>query len=114
MNLSPEAKEWIHALLNQEIDKAVAPLHQQIDQIDDWANGVFAALDDLMPVLLKTHPDIANYLEPLWRKASEQYDTADSQGQAAEFHETQPLLEARKMLYRKLSLLKAWPSPALG
>lgn len=112
MALNPETTEWVRALLQQEIGKAVAPLRQEIDQVDDWANGVFAALNDLLPPLLKKHPDIAHDLEPLWRYASEQYDTLDSTGQADDFHETQGLLEARKMLYRHIALLHAWPPRA--
>ena len=112
MSLTPDTTEWVRALLAQEIEKAVAPLRQEIDQLDDWANGVFAALSDVMPVLLKTQPEIACYLEPMWREASEQYDRIGSIGQADDFHGTQALLEASKMLYRQLALLKAWPAPA--
>lgn len=112
MAINPETTEWVRALLQQEIDKAVAPLRQELDQVDDWANGVFCALSDLMPVLLKTQPEIARYLEPMWRKASERYDHIGSTGQADDFHETQALLEARKTLYRRLAVLKAWHAPA--
>ena len=114
MSLTPETTEWVRALLQQEIDKAVAPLHQKIDQLDDWSNGVFAALADLLPALLKKHPDIAADLEPMWAYASEQYDKLSSTGQADDFHETQELLEARKILYRQLALQKAWPQHAQG
>jgi len=112
MSLTPETTEWVRALLQQEIEKAVAPLHQKIDQLDDWTNGVFAALSDLLPPLLKKYPDIATDLEPMWRYASEQYDTLSSTDQADDFDETQELLEARKVLYRQLALLKAWPPHA--
>lgn len=112
MAINPETTEWVRALLQQEIDRAVAPLRQEIDQLDDWANGVFCALSDLMPALLKTQPEIARYLEPLWRKASERYDHIGNTDQAEDFHETQPLLEARMTLYRQLASVRAWPVPA--
>lgn len=112
MSLDPETTSWVRALLAQEIDKAVAPLRQELDQVDDWANGVFAALSDLLLPLLKKHPEIAQELQPLWQGASEQYDKLEGVAQADDFHETQYLLEARKMLYRKLSALQAWPAPA--
>lgn len=114
MAINPETTEWVRALLQQEIGKAVAPLRQEIDQLDDWANGVFAALADLLPPLLRKHPDIAADLEPLWRYASERWQhlqQPQAQGQAVDFHETEHLLEARKMLYRQLAGLKAWPTP---
>ncbi len=112
MSLTPETTEWVRALLAQEIEKAVAPLRQELDQLDDWANGVFAALADVLLLLLLVQPDIAVALEPLWRAAAEQYDRLDTLGQADDFHETQALLEARKMLYRQLALRKLWPAPA--
>lgn len=103
--------EWVRELLAQEIEKAVAPLRQEIDQTDNWANGVFAALEDLLRVLLVKHPDIAAELAPLWRGAAERFDNIGSIEQADDFHESQELLEARKMLYRQLALVKAWPEP---
>lgn len=112
MSLSPETTSWVRELLQQEIDKAVEPLRRELDELDDWANGVFCALSDLMPVLLKTQPEIARHLEPMWRNASERYDHIGSTDQADDFRETQYLLEARKMLYRQLALLKAWPEPS--
>ena len=114
MAINPETTSWVRELLAQELEKAVAPLRQEIDQVDDWANGVFAALSDLLVPLLKKHPDVALELEPLWRYASEQYDKLEGIGQAEDFHETQRLLEARKMLYRQLQTFRAWPAPAQG
>lgn len=114
MAIDPETTQWVRALLDQEIERVVAPLRQQIDQVDDWANGVFVVLSDLLVPLLKKHPDVALELEPLWRYASEQYDKLDGSGQAEDFHETQGLLEARKMLYRQLQTFRAWPAPAQG
>ena len=110
MTTTPATTAWVQ----QEIEKAVAPLRQQIEVLDDWSNGVFAALADLLPLLLKAQPDIAAALAPLWRDASVQYDRLGTVGQAEDFHETQALLEARKMLYRRLDLLKAWPPHAQG
>ena len=111
MTPPPATTEWVRELLAQEIDKAVAPLRQEIDQLDDWANGVFAALEDSLRVLLVKHPGIAAELAPLWRDAAEQFDKLGSSGQSEDFHQTQELLEARKMLYRQLALLHVWPLP---
>lgn len=111
MNTTPENAAWVKALIAQEVEQAVAPLRQKMDELDDWANGVFAALADVLPPLLKSQPEIARYLEPMWRDASERYDRIGSIDQADDFDETQELLEARKVLYRQLALLKAWPAP---
>ena len=116
MAINPETTSWVRELLAQEIEKAVAPLRQEIDQVDDWANGVFAVLADLLPELLQTHPQLGQRLMPLWQEAAERYDTLGRQadGQADDFHETQWLLEARKMLYRQLVASGSWPGPDRG
>lgn len=111
MTLSPEAAEQMRALLQQEVGKAIEPLRQQIDQVDDWANGVFAALEDVVLLLKSKRPEWVAELEPSWHKAAEQYATLELGGQADDFHQTLALLEARKMLYQKLRLLGAWPAP---
>ena len=112
MAINPETTEWVRALLQQEIERAVAPLRQELDELDDWANGVFAALADVLPLLLRKNPEIAVVLEPMWRGAAERWEhlqQPQAQAQADDFHETEHLLEARKMLYRQLAVLKAWP-----
>ena len=57
MAINPETTEWVRALLQQEIERAVAPLRQELDELDDWANGVFAALADVLPLLLRKNPE---------------------------------------------------------
>lgn len=111
MSINPETSSWVRELLQQEIEKAVAPLRQEIDQVDDWANGVFVALQDVLIALLKIQPALADELVPMWKLASERYQQLEqAPGQADDFDETTYLLEARKMLYRQLAALGAWPS----
>jgi len=114
MTQSPETTEWVRALLSQEIERAIAPLRQEIDRLDDWSNGVFAALSELLRPLLAEHPEIAATLASSWRRASEVYDTLGSEGQAADFHETQELLEARKILFRLLPAFEEFRAPGLA
>lgn len=112
MNPTPATTEWVRELLAQEIEKATAPLRQQIDQVDDWANGVFAALSEVLRPLLAANPELAATLAPTWRRASEQYDKLDTEPQADDFHETQALLEARKVLFRLLPAFEPFRAPA--
>lgn len=110
MAINPETTEWVRALLQQEIDRAVTPLRRELDELDDWANGVFAALQDVLIPLLKAQPDLARTLQPLWQLAAQRHERLEQEtGQAEGFHETAALLEARKMLYRQLALLGLWP-----
>lgn len=89
-----------------------ARLREEIDKVDDWANGVYAALRDVLLVLLRSQPDMAGSLAPVWREASERWEAVTRQtGQAEKFHEKAELLEARKMLYRQLVALGLFPAP---
>lgn len=109
MAINPETSAWVRELLQQEIERAVAPLRQEIDQVDDWANGVFAALEDVLLPLLKERPDLARKVQPLWRLAAQRHEQLGrSPGQADDFHETAHLLEARKMLYWRFATAGVW------
>lgn len=115
MAINPETSAWVRELLQQEIERAVAPLRQELDQLDDWTNGVFAALEDVLIPLLKAQPDIAHKLQPLWQLAAQRYEQLEqSHGQADDFHETAALLEARKMLYQQLANFGIWPEQPRG
>ena len=96
--------------MSDELREEVAQLRAELDRLDDWANGVFAALSDALLPLLKANPQTAAYLAPIWRSAAERFDEVQTEpGQAGDFHETAELLEARKMLYRQFAILGVWP-----
>jgi hypothetical protein len=109
--LSPELAAWLQARICEAVEQAVTPLRVQIEQVDDWANGVYVALSEVLVPLLKLQPELALYLQPLWADAAHRYAQLEHSVQADDFHETLELLEARKMLYEHLDLLKAWPQP---
>jgi len=74
---------------------------------------VFAALLDLLLPLLKTHPELSDTLEELWRQAAEQYaELEQNPSRRAVLQATPELLEARKMLYWVLGQLGHWPHPS--
>lgn len=93
--------------LRQEI----AELRAEIDRVDEWANGLFLALVEVLPLLLKQHPEVVERLEPMWRRAADRY-TARQANPAQHVDEEGPigLLEPRKMLYRQLDTLGVWGS----
>lgn len=90
-------------------------LRAEIDRVDDWANGVFAALLEVLFPLLRAHPEIAKELAPVWQRIAERFD-AQTKGkrQAGNFHEPDEMLEARAMLYRELSKFGVFPPPWSG
>lgn len=101
----------ISAAVRSAVQQETAALRAEIDRVDDWANGVFSVLLELLPPLLKTHPEIAAALEPKWKASAERYEKVlQLQGQSEHFHESPEHLEARKMAYRVLLVQKAWPS----
>lgn len=111
MALTSDDIETITRLIRSEH----AQLRAELDRVDDWANGVFLALQDLLPSLLKAHPDTAAAVADMWRKAAEQYDQVAA-GHAVTDVDGDPVtlefLEARKMLYRSLGHLSGiWPEP---
>ena len=81
-----------------------------MDEVDDWANGVFLALQDLVYVLAREYPKVVPPLTDTWRQDAARYaeleqGAAPDPGQPNE----QALLEARKMLYRMGVVTKVFP-----
>lgn len=102
MNENESLKEEIAALREQ-----IALLKQEIDSVDDWANGIQLSLIALLPFLLRGHPE-ANKAETTLRGLRDRYlalVNRPSRDEPAERY------EAAKMLYEELSLLGAWRQP---
>ncbi|WP_156523229.1 hypothetical protein [Bordetella ansorpii] len=99
-----------------QLRSELALLRTEVAQLDDWANGVFAALQDALLPILRDNPLLAAELGGRWSEVSERFDRLEtSTGQHEDFHETQELLEARKMLFRTFQLLGLWSSrPSRG
>lgn len=83
-------------------------LKKECDHVDDWANGIFLALFDLLMVLRHENPEVLKKLEPRWKKDYDEYLRAVENkhiGQKAR------RLEARKMLYGMLDSFGAFGKP---
>lgn len=106
--LSPEVSAWIQAQIAMSNASNAATLRAEINKVDDWANGVFLALKDVLAVLLKKDPALARAVAPNWLEAAQDFDLIDLQGKAPKEDEPLELLEARKMLYRVFSVLGIW------
>lgn len=77
-------------------------LRAELERVDDWANGIFLALQEALIPLLKTHPELAERIAPVWQAAAERYDRGDHDQPREHF-------EARNRLYRQLAQLGLWP-----
>lgn len=74
-----------------------ALLGKKISASDDWSNGVFCALVDVLHVLSRELPSVVRELEPQWQKAAERYNTLPDDSEEAQ------RLEARKILFGMLT-----------
>jgi hypothetical protein len=90
-----------------ELRSQIALLKQEIDSVDDWANGIQLSLIALLPFLLRGHPEVSR-AEMTLRGLRDRYlaltDRPSRDEPAARY-------EAAKMLYEELSLLGAWRQP---
>ena len=87
----------------------VAELRTQIDAVDDWANGIQLALVQLLPLLLRGHPEATN-AHRLLQRCDDRYEELLQHPQRAEGpDETHRLYEAAKQLNRQLGMSGAWP-----
>lgn len=91
---------------------AIETLRDEINMLDDWANGLYLVVVDVNPFLLSEHPSLAAELAPRWGKAASDFDSVDVGGQAAQPEAPLELLESRKMLYRMFHAMKLWPKQA--
>lgn len=100
-DLSPETAAWLQAQMVIHNARTAAVLREEINKVDDWANGIFAALRDALGHLLgEARPIVGDGLGRDWAKASQ--DLARLIDGAPPVHhpgESMELLEARAMLY---------------
>lgn len=108
-DLSPETSAWFQAQMVINNARTAAVLREEINKVDDWANGVFAALRDVLMYQLRRSPGMGAALAPNWGEASQGFDMIDLYGQAPQPDEPLEYLEARKMLYRQFVLLGLMP-----
>ncbi len=78
-------------------------LRAELDASDNFANGLLRVLQDVLPPLLKSHPDIARDLSPKWQQAAE--DFAQGAAPSDGFVEPPEMLEPRRLIFAKLRLL---------
>lgn len=108
-DLTPASVAWIHTQIALANARTAAPIRAELEQIDNWANGIFLALQDALLCQVKSSPAMAHELARDWSRVADRFDAIEAGVIPAEDGETLELLEARKMLYRLFALLKLWP-----
>ena len=108
-DLSPETAAWLQSQMAINNARSAAILREEINKVDDWANGVFAALRDLIAIQLQDAPGLGQALAREWSVAARDFDRIDVQGLPPKQDEPLEYLEARKMLYRLFSAVGTMP-----
>lgn len=108
-NLSPETTAWLQAQMVINNAKTAAILRAEITKVDDWANGIFAALRDVLSHQLRKSPELASDLAAQWSCTAAEFDQIHLHGQAPRDNESLEYLEARKMLFRLFSVVGSMP-----
>ena len=115
-DLSPETAAWLQAQMVIQNARTAAILREEINKVDDWSNGIFAALRDALGHLLgEARPIIGEGLARDWSRAAQDFERIMAGGQATH-HKGESLeqLEARKMLYRVYVQLGMMPKVGRG
>ena len=115
-DLSPEAAAWLQAQMAISNARTAAVLRAEINKVDDWANGIFAALRDALGHLLgEARPILGEGLARNWCKAAQDFDSIMAGGKAAHHAgESLEQLEARALLYRFYVRLGMMPKAGRG
>ena len=94
--------------LQHQIDE----LRAELKTTDDWATGVFYILDQILPPLLKGHPELAA-IERALKQCEQRFEVLNAHPEQAEdSDETAEKYEAGKILYQTLSTRGVWPDTA--
>ena len=113
-DMPPETAAWLQAQMAINNARTAAVLREEINKVDDWANGIFAALRDVLAHQLRESPELGKTLAKSWGGVARDFDRIHVQGMPARPNESLEFLEARKMLYRLFGLLGAMPKVGRG
>lgn len=92
-----------------ELEQEIVTLRKKIDQVDDWANGIYMALQYTLCALLPECDVARKKLQKLLALEAKQYEQMERQG-LTHTSEGMPLerFEASKILYRTLEVSDVW------
>ena len=108
-DLNPETAAWLQAQMAINNARSAAILRAEINKVDDWANGIFSALRDVLIHQLKESPELGKALAKSWSRVARDFDRIHVHGLPAKEGQSLEVLEARKMYYRIFCNLGSMP-----
>lgn len=93
--------------------RAVELVRAEITRVDDFSNGLFVVLAQVLPHILRDQPALAARLAPHWGDIAERFNAAEQGQLNLCAGETLDLLEARKLLYEVGVDMFLWPAGKL-
>lgn len=98
--------------MTNDLQSQIDALRAELKQADDWATGIFYILDQILPPLLRGHPEMAA-IECALKQCEQRFEELTSCPERAEdSDETSGKYEAGKMLYRTLAGRGVWTDKA--
>jgi len=94
----------IAAVSDPQTRQALLAIQADAQASDAWANGIFLMLVQVMPLLLRDHPNVSK-IQYLLKAADDRYEELLAHPERAEEGETAGQHEAGKMMHRQLSIL---------
>jgi hypothetical protein len=107
--LSPATYAWMRVQMTIAAARAVEPLRAELRTMEDFANGVFIVIAQVLPHILIENPALAARLAPQWRLDAQKFDAMQLGALPQDEDESLDLLEARKLLYETGVDLALWP-----
>lgn len=94
-----------------DLQSQIDALRAELKQTDDWATGIFLALEKILPPLLRGHPELAKIEQGL-KDAAQRFDTLNANPVCAENGETAEQYEVAKLLHQAMARLGVWTDKA--
>lgn len=101
-------EQKISAVADPQTRQALLALQAEMQETDDWANGIQTMLVQILPLLLRDHTNVKK-VQHLLAQSDSRYEELLVHPERAEEGETAGQHEASKMMYWQLALLGVWP-----